>query len=674
MLREIRVERTDGQCRTRQKLFKCLVERCIMMRSEEKTMVVVVGLLLMLVNVSAYANYAVDSYWADPPTLDCAAAFWACDPDNTKLTDGVFATTEGYLDGLHAAWEMPTGTGPSIYFDLGSVQDVGAVGLNYLSWYSSNEGDLTVLTTEDSDPNTAIWTTVNYNDEWAPRVQWTNPTLELGIFQNARLVRLDFICIDPGYSVSYVMLAEVYLSEPNAIVILTQPEGVVVDAGETVTLTVDAQTGSAYTLNYQWLKDGVALTNGGDISGADSDTLQIADVDASDVADYNCHVTSNGDSTGVETESATVLVVSLTEYGTRVTSHLPLLYWNFDEAAGPAGDLVSKLSERNISAENPARVTHGDFGQAIEISEGDDTTTWRSGSLGVGDYTGPFVVELMIRKHTVQKNPPATDHNAYIMEVGGNNAPAIIDGFRLSGQLNEIAVFNASRGTAGYGYIEDTDWHHVVFADYDDNKIDMYVDGVKVTDFGYVYAADAGAYLNLNGPTAVGGTMYWGGAYWGYDIDEIAYYDLTGLTEAEIATRGQAISLHSDVDGPVYITEDPRNTVAPPGTDAVLTVAAAGAGPFSYQWKKDGVDLTDGGNVSGATTPILTLTNVQPGVDNGQYSCSVSNSLNSVDSAAGTLFVQCYYDIPGDVNNDCIVDVLDFAELAAHWLEESDVQ
>lgn len=649
------------------------------MESKMKTTVFVeVLLLVVLVNLPAYADYTVDEYWAEPPTVSCDYMVEGCDPTYTKLTDGTSAIDgDQYAYGYHAIWEVDTGSTISIYFDLGSVKEVGTVTIDYLSWYSPIDGDLTVLVTEDSDPNTTNWTTVNYNDEWAPRVQWTNPELELGVFQDARIVRLDFVCIEPGYDISYLMLSEVDFGEPDAIIFNTHPEDVIADSGEAVTLTVDAQTGSSYTLSYEWLKDGDALTNGGNISGADTDTLHITDVNVNDAGDYTCLVSSSAYPSGVESEAGSVMVVSSTDYGNRVMAHSPLLYWNFDGTAGTAVDLVSRSTERTISAENPARVAHSDFGNAIEVTEGDDTTVWRSGSLGAGSYGGPFAVELMIRKHTVQTNPPAEGHNAYIMETGGNNSPSIIDGFAFGGELNEITFFNASTssGTAGHAIVDDLNWHHLVFVDYDDNKIDMYVDGVKVPDFDYDPASpDNGVYLDLNGPTALGGSMYWGGAYWGYDIDEVAFYDLSNLTEAEIGDRGQAIALHSDMDGPAYITEDPLDTIAPPDTNAVLTVSAAGAEPLSYQWKKDGVDLTDGGKISGATTPILTIANVQPGADNGQYSCSVSNAEGSDVSAAGTLSVQCYYEISGDINADCVVDMFDLAELAAHWLERSDVQ
>ena len=66
-------------------------------------------------------------------------------------------------------------------------------------------------------------------------------------------------------------------------------------------------------------------------------------------------------------------------------------------------------------------------------------------------------------------------------------------------------------------------------------------------------------------------------------------------------------------------------------------MTAAGAPPFSYQWRKNGADLTNGGNISGATTNTLTLTNVS-WLDAGGYSVVVSKGAgNSVTSVVAML-------------------------------------
>ncbi len=69
-----------------------------------------------------------------------------------------------------------------------------------------------------------------------------------------------------------------------------------------------------------------------------------------------------------------------------------------------------------------------------------------------------------------------------------------------------------------------------------------------------------------------------------------------------------------------------------------FTVGATGSAPLSYQWVMAGTNLTDGGNISGATNSELTLA---PAVlsDAGSYVVVVANAFGSVTSAVATLTV-----------------------------------
>ncbi len=84
------------------------------------------------------------------------------------------------------------------------------------------------------------------------------------------------------------------------------------------------------------------------------------------------------------------------------------------------------------------------------------------------------------------------------------------------------------------------------------------------------------------------------------------------------------------------IASQPVARMVPIGGTAVFTVGAAGTPSLSYRWKKGGVDLSNGGNISGATTPALTISNVQSG-DLGSYSVAVSNTIGFALSAPAAL-------------------------------------
>jgi gamma-glutamyltranspeptidase len=88
---------------------------------------------------------------------------------------------------------------------------------------------------------------------------------------------------------------------------------------------------------------------------------------------------------------------------------------------------------------------------------------------------------------------------------------------------------------------------------------------------------------------------------------------------------------------PVIVTQ-PKSRTNVIGTFTTFLVDAAGDAPLAYQWRKNGVNLADGGNISGAQTSGLNVNPVSVG-DEGGYSVVVSNAVGVVTSAVATLTV-----------------------------------
>ena len=86
-----------------------------------------------------------------------------------------------------------------------------------------------------------------------------------------------------------------------------------------------------------------------------------------------------------------------------------------------------------------------------------------------------------------------------------------------------------------------------------------------------------------------------------------------------------------------YITADPQSRTNYSGTTATFTVTATN-GPLFYRWRKGTQNLSNGGNVSGATSPTLTLTSVGS-TEVGDYSVAINNMTGSATSAPATLIV-----------------------------------
>jgi uncharacterized repeat protein (TIGR03803 family) len=96
---------------------------------------------------------------------------------------------------------------------------------------------------------------------------------------------------------------------------------------------------------------------------------------------------------------------------------------------------------------------------------------------------------------------------------------------------------------------------------------------------------------------------------------------------------------------PPIITTQPTNLTLAPGAVAVFRATVAGDEPLFYQWQRNGVNLTNGGITSGATTSSLTLSNVVE-TNSATYSLLVSNALG-VESSTGAVLLVIPPSAPG---------------------------
>jgi hypothetical protein len=88
------------------------------------------------------------------------------------------------------------------------------------------------------------------------------------------------------------------------------------------------------------------------------------------------------------------------------------------------------------------------------------------------------------------------------------------------------------------------------------------------------------------------------------------------------------------------ITEQSDDTTICTGQTANFSVTASGSGTLTYQWRKDGSDLSDvSGHISGSNTAALTISNATT-ADNGDYDVIVSGDCDTPDTSdAATLTV-----------------------------------
>jgi hypothetical protein len=99
----------------------------------------------------------------------------------------------------------------------------------------------------------------------------------------------------------------------------------------------------------------------------------------------------------------------------------------------------------------------------------------------------------------------------------------------------------------------------------------------------------------------------------------------SGLNIGQLLTR-----IEAQVRPAPAITAQPTAKTVVIGGDATFSVAPTGAGPLTYQWRRDG------DNIAGATSDTLIVSTVQPG-GGGNFSVVVSNPFGNTTSSSVAL-------------------------------------
>jgi hypothetical protein len=89
---------------------------------------------------------------------------------------------------------------------------------------------------------------------------------------------------------------------------------------------------------------------------------------------------------------------------------------------------------------------------------------------------------------------------------------------------------------------------------------------------------------------------------------------------------------------PLVITVEPDDLSVKVGDTAIFHVVASGTPVLHYQWYFNGTPITDGPQISGATTATLTLKRAHFR-DEGEYKVVISNDEGSVTSRTVSLRV-----------------------------------
>jgi hypothetical protein len=433
----------------------------------------------------------------------------------------------------------------------------------------------------------------------------------------------------------------ILMNLPN---ISKQPVNTVACLNQTTYLVVKGESLNG-EVSYLWYKDGVALSNGSNIAGADSDSLIISNTSALDEGNYfvevydNCHlilskkVNVTTQTNTIEITSQPIAAQSICEgldvamevqtSGATPTSYqwfkdgnevlfsnsnnLTLLFTNAQTAGnyyveiygGSCGTLTSETSVVTMKAATSITTqpvsTSSCLGGSVAlnvVAQGEGTLSyeWKENGTTLSEISASLTVNSVssTNDYTVTVNGECGSVTSNVANITLKTATAITTHPQsqesCSGPTVSISV-NATGDNLSYQWKKD--------------GADLTGQTAFFITFFAVNPSDAGDYS----------------------------VDVSG-TCGDITSNTATIT----VNPATTITAQPISANVCIGGSQNFEVQASGSGTLSYQWKKDGIDLL------GQTASTLTLSNLNTN-DNGDYSVNVTSDCGSILSDIATLAV-----------------------------------
>ncbi len=400
-----------------------------------------------------------------------------------------------------------------------------------------------------------------------------------------------------------------------------QPTNQSVAAGSTVSFNVGA-TGTM-PLSYQWLFNGAALSDGSQFGGSATASLSINNVQGTNAGGYSVVVTNVA---GSVTSAVAALSVSVPGSCDPPPSGL-VGWWTGD------GNATNYLGTNNGTLQGGATASAvGMVGQCFSL----DGT---NGYVSVADSAilrpTNVTIEAWVNFSSLDTPGTASVGEQYIV-FKQNSQSGNFEGYFLGkarGANGDYFVFGVSSPAGVSAEADSTPglqtgvWYHVA-AVRGTNFLQLYVNGQLVSQSSVGFPLDYGT-LPLYFGTS--GQSFWDRKFAGL-LDEVSIYS-RALSAAEIlAIYNAGSSGKCKLSSGLAITGQPQSQTVAVGSNPAFNVTANGSGTLSYQWR------FNGSTISGATTTMLALNNVQTS-NAGNYTVVVTNTSGSVTSAVAVLTV-----------------------------------
>jgi uncharacterized repeat protein (TIGR03803 family) len=118
------------------------------------------------------------------------------------------------------------------------------------------------------------------------------------------------------------------------------------------------------------------------------------------------------------------------------------------------------------------------------------------------------------------------------------------------------------------------------------------------------------------------------------DEDAASYSVILSSIEGSESSSNATLTVNDSL----LIATQPLSQAAVAGSTVTFSLTAYGDPPLVFQWQKNSANLTNGGNISGATNSTLTITDISDS-DAASYSVLLSNATGTVLSSNATLTV-----------------------------------
>jgi hypothetical protein len=389
--------------------------------------------------------------------------------------------------------------------------------------------------------------------------------------------------------------------------IVTQPVSQFMAPGGTAAFSVAAN--GTPPLNYQW------QLNNANLRAATNTTLVLNNVQPTNTGAYVVVITN---AFGAVTSSVASLLVEGAGSNC-VSAPAGLIGWwtgegNADDAVGTNnGTLVGGTTFAN-----------GEVGQAFSFDGANQYVAIETAE----SLTGAFTVEFWFNPMNLNgalglMGSRSPQDGSFDLQLSAN---------QIHGDIGNGSSWLTTSANANYSFTVGN-WYHFALVATPTNYA-IYLDGVVAGSGSYGYGIpllfDPNHQLDIG---YIGGY----GLFMNGLMDEVSIYD-RALSFDEIAANYLAGSYGKCEDVPPTILSQSQSQAVVAGSDAVFNVNAVGQQPLSYQWRKNGMALTNSASVTGSTNASLVVSNVTPSAA-GSYSVVVSNAFGSITSTGAVLAV-----------------------------------